>query len=487
MLLVDGKILFVHMKKCGGTAFCKGLIDVLPPDRVFYLGYDADGEARSTASRRAGKIWKHSFAKEIRDELDPDGTEFKKVYLLANRPFWERVASFYLHCRRHNARSADKYPWVKGMSFKEYLRSDHAEFEQITDYALDDNGQNMVDVIVDFDQISETYKVACKEFGFSNQSMPILNANPIKVDYRSFYDLEDWNLVVSKYRGEIDFLNEQEHSVDVDWIDTSDVGYSPSELPRIFEAPVGREPRTSLSAIGITAPHLRAHFQSSFEVPVRVSGSIRPANPVHIGAFTVIDKAILSNCKIGRYCTIEARAMIGYIGNSGNRLTTSAAAFRPLSAEWRRFLTFSDRPLSTPPQTVIGNDVSVGRNAVICAGVTVGDGAIIAPNSYVDADVPPFAIVAGAPADVVSYRFETNQENPEKFRARLKGSEWWNYALADIGRIVFEEKFSIASLEKTLGQAKPFVSRVFRAWELGSVLTGVIPPYLEDVLRPPDP
>lgn len=49
----------------------------------------------------------------------------------------------------------------------------------------------------------------------------------------------------------------------------------------------------------------------------------------------------------------------------------------------------------------IKNNVWVGFNSSILKGVTVGEGAIIASNSVVTKDVPPFTLVAGVPAKVI--------------------------------------------------------------------------------------
>ena len=56
--------------------------------------------------------------------------------------------------------------------------------------------------------------------------------------------------------------------------------------------------------------------------------------------------------------------------------------------------------------TVLGNDVWIGMEAVIMPGVTIGHGAIVAAKSVVTHDVPPYAIVAGNPAKVVKMRFD---------------------------------------------------------------------------------
>jgi acetyltransferase-like isoleucine patch superfamily enzyme len=53
---------------------------------------------------------------------------------------------------------------------------------------------------------------------------------------------------------------------------------------------------------------------------------------------------------------------------------------------------------------VIGNDVWIGGNSMILAGVTIGDGAVVAGGSVVTKDVPPFAVVGGAPARIIKYR-----------------------------------------------------------------------------------
>lgn len=52
----------------------------------------------------------------------------------------------------------------------------------------------------------------------------------------------------------------------------------------------------------------------------------------------------------------------------------------------------------------IGRDCWLGANAVILAGVTIGDGAVVAAGAVVREDVPAYAIVAGVPARLKKYR-----------------------------------------------------------------------------------
>ena len=53
----------------------------------------------------------------------------------------------------------------------------------------------------------------------------------------------------------------------------------------------------------------------------------------------------------------------------------------------------------------IGNDVWIGYEAVILAGVTVGDGAVIGTRAVVTKDVPPYTVVGGVPAKPIKRRF----------------------------------------------------------------------------------
>ena len=73
-----------------------------------------------------------------------------------------------------------------------------------------------------------------------------------------------------------------------------------------------------------------------------------------------------------------------------------------------------------PAQTTIGNDVWIGAACVIKQGITIGDGAVIGANSFVNKDVEPFSIVAGSPARHIKYRFD------QDVRKRLMETQYWN-------------------------------------------------------------
>lgn len=69
----------------------------------------------------------------------------------------------------------------------------------------------------------------------------------------------------------------------------------------------------------------------------------------------------------------------------------------------------------------IGNDVWIGYEAVVLAGVTIGDGAIIGTRAVVTKDVPPYTIVGGVPAKPVKKRF------PEEVISALLEIQWWKW------------------------------------------------------------
>ena len=74
----------------------------------------------------------------------------------------------------------------------------------------------------------------------------------------------------------------------------------------------------------------------------------------------------------------------------------------------------------------IGNDVWIGYDAVIMAGVTIGDGAIIGTRAVVTKDIEPYSIVGGVPAKEIRKRFA-----PDVIK-RLLEIKWWDWP---VGRI----------------------------------------------------
>ena len=80
--------------------------------------------------------------------------------------------------------------------------------------------------------------------------------------------------------------------------------------------------------------------------------------------------------------------------------------------------------------TVIGNDVWIGRRSVIMPGVKIGDGAIIAASAEVTKDVPPYTVVGGNPAEFIRRRFN------DRLTAMLLELKWWDFKPDDLIKVL---------------------------------------------------
>ncbi|MFT5875037.1 MAG: virginiamycin A acetyltransferase [Clostridium sp.] len=63
----------------------------------------------------------------------------------------------------------------------------------------------------------------------------------------------------------------------------------------------------------------------------------------------------------------------------------------------------------------------IGYDAIIMAGVKIGDGAIIGTRAIVTNDVPPYTIVGGIPAKVIKKRFN------DDIIFKLLKIKWWDW------------------------------------------------------------
>ncbi len=124
---------------------------------------------------------------------------------------------------------------------------------------------------------------------------------------------------------------------------------------------------------------------------------------------------------IGKFCSIACGAK--FLFNSANHalgpLTTYP--FPLFFEEWDLDVARLADAWDNKGDIVVGNDVWIGYEAVILAGVTIGDGAIIGSRAVVTKDVPPYTIVGGVPARPIRLRF------PRETVDRLLALRWWDW------------------------------------------------------------
>ena len=133
-----------------------------------------------------------------------------------------------------------------------------------------------------------------------------------------------------------------------------------------------------------------------------------------------VDKLI-----IGSFCSIGSGAAFIMAGNQGHRHDwISTFPFYWMS----EVAAFSDAENGFLPagDTVIGNDVWIGSEAIVMPGITIGDGAVIGTRALITRDVEPYAIVAGNPAKLIRKRFD------DALIAKLLELRWWDWSDEDL-------------------------------------------------------
>ena len=131
---------------------------------------------------------------------------------------------------------------------------------------------------------------------------------------------------------------------------------------------------------------------------------------------------------IGKFCQIAAG--VQFIMNGANHQMNAVSTFPFYTLEgWdMNPPKISDLPLKG--DTIIGNDVWIGQNAVILPGVNIGDGVIIGANSVVGSNVDPYTIVVGNPAKTLRKRFD------DELIDLLLKFKWWDKSIAEINHLI---------------------------------------------------
>ena len=122
---------------------------------------------------------------------------------------------------------------------------------------------------------------------------------------------------------------------------------------------------------------------------------------------------------IGRFCQLASGVKF-IMGPANHRLSSATThPFNVFGGAWTKNTPPHMDQLPRKGDTVVGNDVWIGRESVVMPGVKIGDGAIIAAYSVVVKDVPAYTVYGGNPARFIKERFDGELKSLLRFR-------WWD-------------------------------------------------------------
>lgn len=185
-------------------------------------------------------------------------------------------------------------------------------------------------------------------------------------------------------------------------------------MSNYFDNPFSGKPLTEQ----VTNPNIhvgRHSYYSGYYHGHSFDDCVRYLNP---------DREDVDRLIIGAFCAIGSGAVFMMAGNQGHR-TDWVSTFPFFYIDDDAF-TDADDGFVRAGDTVIGNDVWIGSEAMIMPGVTIGDGAVIASRAVVTKNVAPYEIVGSNPAKHIRFRF-----TPEQIETLLE-MQWWHWPDAQL-------------------------------------------------------
>lgn len=124
---------------------------------------------------------------------------------------------------------------------------------------------------------------------------------------------------------------------------------------------------------------------------------------------------------IGKFCAIASGVKF-IMGSANHRVSSiSTYPFSVFGGAWEENTPPHLSQLPFKGDTVIGNDVWIGRESIIMPGVHIGDGAMIGAYSVVTKNVEPYTIAGGNPVRPIRKRFD------EELTELLLQLRWWDF------------------------------------------------------------
>lgn len=193
-------------------------------------------------------------------------------------------------------------------------------------------------------------------------------------------------------------------------------------------------------------PDPNAVFPNEYKTSCFIKNVVKAPN-IFIGEYTYYDDAddpagfeknnVLFNYPefgdklvIGKFCAIASGTKF-IMGAANHRLSSvTTYPFNVFGGAWEEQTPPHLSQLPHKGDTIIGNDVWIGRESVIMPGVKIGDGAIVAAYSVVTKDIPPYAVFGGNPAQFIKNRFD------DELTALLLQFRWWDLPPAGLVEIL---------------------------------------------------
>ncbi len=126
---------------------------------------------------------------------------------------------------------------------------------------------------------------------------------------------------------------------------------------------------------------------------IHPSASLRCGRNIYLG----------ENAHINQFCCVWASENSRILLGDNLLMGPGVKIFSSNHTTARRDIPMNVQPF-VEKDIVIGNDVWLGANCVVVAGVTIGDGSVIAAGSVVTKDIPAGTIAAGIPAKPIRSR-----------------------------------------------------------------------------------
>ena len=180
---------------------------------------------------------------------------------------------------------------------------------------------------------------------------------------------------------------------------------------------------------------------SSLEDNVQINRSNMIVNST-IGSYSYTGmNTVIKHTSVGKFCSISWNVSASGGGHNYNAITPHPFIHLP------SFGIVSEKTDLEIKHISIGNDVWIGMNSCILQGITIGNGAVIGAGSVVTKDVPPYAIVAGNPARIIKYRFDSEMID------KLLSLQWWDLPIEVIQKNIssFKGDLDAKKLDKLIG------------------------------------